>query len=183
MAALFGAPYLQTRTVHPDTCSCLPRHSSTAEWRPISRPTYCRLVGLGERNTAQSCVILMFGRRRWDVGPLVGVACLEPVGLGRRLHEEGNAMKRDSISVELVASGLEVTWENVAVSSERFCLTACILTLLEMMEQAATDPSRFRRAAGALVDVAIAGAAPSASWLPRRQGGDRAASRARPPRW
>jgi hypothetical protein len=89
MAALFGAPYLQTRTVHPDTCSCLPRHSSTTEWRPISRPTYCWLVGLGERNTGQSCVILMFGRRRWDVGPLVGAACLAPVGLGRRFHEEG----------------------------------------------------------------------------------------------
>ena len=94
MAALFGAPYLRTRTVHPDTCSCLPRHSSTTEWRPISRPTYCRLVGLGERNTAQSCVILMFGRRRWDVGPLVGVACLEPVGLGIDSTRKGNAMKR-----------------------------------------------------------------------------------------
>jgi hypothetical protein len=109
MAALFGAPYLQTRTVHPDICPCPPRHSSTTEWRPVSRPTYCRLVGLGERNTAQSCVILMFGPRRWDVGPLVGVACLEPVGLGIDSTRKGNAMKRDSISVELVASGLEVT--------------------------------------------------------------------------
>ena len=87
----------------------------------------------------------MFGPRRWDVGPLVGVACLEPVGLGIDSTRKGNAMKRDSISVELVGSGLEVTWENFAVNPERFCLTDCILTLLEMMEQAATDPSRFRR--------------------------------------
>ena len=52
---------------------------------------------------------------------MVGVACFEPVGLGIDSTRKGNAMKRDSISVELVASGLEVTWENIAVSPERFC--------------------------------------------------------------
>jgi hypothetical protein len=45
-------------------------------------------------------------------------------------------MKKDSTPVAL---GLEVAWENVAESFERFCLTAGIATLLEMMEQDAID--------------------------------------------
>jgi putative transposase len=48
-------------------------------------------------------------------------------------------MKRDSTSAGLVASGLEMAWENVAVSFERFCLTAGISTLSDMMEQDAID--------------------------------------------
>ncbi len=48
-------------------------------------------------------------------------------------------MKRDSISAGIVASGLEEAWENVAVSFERFCLTAGIATPSEMMEQDAVD--------------------------------------------
>src|SRR3954469_433317 len=48
-------------------------------------------------------------------------------------------MKRDSTSAGIVASGLEKAWENVAVSLERFCLTAGIATLSEMMEQDAVD--------------------------------------------
>ena len=45
-------------------------------------------------------------------------------------------MKKDSTPVAL---GLEVAWENVAESFERFCLTAGIATLSEMMEQDAID--------------------------------------------
>jgi putative transposase len=48
-------------------------------------------------------------------------------------------MTRESTSAGIVASGLEVAWENVAVSFERFCLTAGIATLSEMMEQDAVD--------------------------------------------
>ena len=48
-------------------------------------------------------------------------------------------MKRDSTSAGIVASGLEEAWENVAISFERFCLTAGIATLSEMMEQDAVD--------------------------------------------
>jgi len=47
-------------------------------------------------------------------------------------------MRRDSTPARIVASGLEVAWENVAASFERFCLTAGIATLAEMMEQDAT---------------------------------------------
>jgi putative transposase len=59
-------------------------------------------------------------------------------------------MKRNSTSAELVASGLEVAWEKVAVSFERFCLTAGIATLSEMMEQDAIDVcgSRHGRSVG-----------------------------------
>ena len=45
-------------------------------------------------------------------------------------------MKKDSTPVAL---GLEVAWENVAESFERFCLTAGIATLSEMMEQDAIE--------------------------------------------
>jgi putative transposase len=44
-------------------------------------------------------------------------------------------MKNDSIPARIVASGLETAWENVAASFERFCLTAGVVTLSEMMEQ------------------------------------------------
>ena len=44
-------------------------------------------------------------------------------------------MRRDSTPARIVASVLEVAWENVAASFERFCLTAGIATLTEMMDQ------------------------------------------------
>lgn len=44
-------------------------------------------------------------------------------------------MKKDSTSRGIVASGLETAWENVAASFERFCLTAGVATLAEMLEQ------------------------------------------------
>ena len=47
-------------------------------------------------------------------------------------------MRRDSTPARIVASGLEVAWETVAASFERFCLTAGIATLTEMMEQDTT---------------------------------------------
>ncbi len=53
-------------------------------------------------------------------------------------------MKRHSTSAGIVASGLEVAWESVAVSFERFCLTAGIATLSEMMERDAIDPCGAR---------------------------------------
>jgi putative transposase len=48
-------------------------------------------------------------------------------------------MKKDSISAGLVASGIETAWENVTASFERFCLTAGIATLTEMMQQDAVE--------------------------------------------
>ena len=48
-------------------------------------------------------------------------------------------MKKDSIPAGLVASGIETAWENVTASFERFCLTAGIATLTEMMEQDAVE--------------------------------------------
>jgi hypothetical protein len=56
-------------------------------------------------------------------------------------------MKKDSTSAGIVASGLEMAWENVAKSFERFCPTAGIATLCEMMEHDATElcGSRYGR--------------------------------------
>src|SRR5438105_799918 len=48
-------------------------------------------------------------------------------------------MKKDITPAENVAAGIEVAWENVAVSFERFCLTAGVATLIEMMERDATE--------------------------------------------
>ena len=48
-------------------------------------------------------------------------------------------MKQDSTAAGIVALGLETAWENVAASFERFCLTAGIATLSEMMEQDAIE--------------------------------------------
>jgi putative transposase len=44
-------------------------------------------------------------------------------------------MKESSTPARIAASGVEMAWENVAVSFERFCLTAGVATLVEMMEQ------------------------------------------------
>jgi putative transposase len=44
-------------------------------------------------------------------------------------------MKKVSTAAGIVASGLEKAWENVTASFERFCLTAGVATLSEMMEQ------------------------------------------------
>lgn len=44
-------------------------------------------------------------------------------------------MTKDRRPTGIVGSGLETAWQNVAVSFERFCLTAGIATLSEMMEQ------------------------------------------------
>jgi hypothetical protein len=48
-------------------------------------------------------------------------------------------MKKDSTAAGIVALGLETARENVAASFERFCLTAGIATLSEMMEQDAIE--------------------------------------------
>lgn len=44
-------------------------------------------------------------------------------------------MKRNSTTAGVVASGLETAWEEMAASFERFCLTAGVSTLMQMMEQ------------------------------------------------
>ncbi len=44
-------------------------------------------------------------------------------------------MKKNSTTTGTIATGLEAAWENVAASFERFCLTAGVATLAEMMEQ------------------------------------------------
>ena len=48
-------------------------------------------------------------------------------------------MRKDITPAGNVAAGIEVAWENVAVSFERFCLTAGVATLIEMMERDATE--------------------------------------------
>jgi transposase-like protein len=48
-------------------------------------------------------------------------------------------MKKDSTSAGIVASGIERAWEAAAASFERFCLTAGVATLAEMMERDAAD--------------------------------------------
>jgi putative transposase len=48
-------------------------------------------------------------------------------------------MKKDSTPAGIVASGVERAWEDAAVSFERFCLTAGVATLAEMMEQDAAE--------------------------------------------
>jgi transposase-like protein len=48
-------------------------------------------------------------------------------------------MKRDSRVSGLVASGVQTAWEGLSASFERFCLTAGLATLAEMMEQDATE--------------------------------------------
>jgi len=59
-------------------------------------------------------------------------------------------VKKDSTAARIVALGLETAWENVAASFERFCLTAGIATLSEMMEQDTINlcGSRHGRSAG-----------------------------------
>jgi putative transposase len=44
-------------------------------------------------------------------------------------------MKKVSTPRGIVASGLETAWENVAASFERFCLTAGVVTLADMLER------------------------------------------------
>jgi putative transposase len=44
-------------------------------------------------------------------------------------------MKKDITSVGVVAAGIEAAWEVVTASFERFCLTAGVATLAEMMER------------------------------------------------
>ena len=51
-------------------------------------------------------------------------------------------MKKDSTSAGIVASGIESAWEDAAASFERFCLTAGVATLAEMMEQDAAEVMR-----------------------------------------
>ena len=48
-------------------------------------------------------------------------------------------MKKNSTPSRAVASGLERAWEDAAASFERFCLTAGVATLAEMMEQDAAE--------------------------------------------
>jgi len=48
-------------------------------------------------------------------------------------------MKKGSTSAGIVASGIERAWEDVAASFERFCLTAGIATLAELMERDAAE--------------------------------------------
>jgi putative transposase len=43
-------------------------------------------------------------------------------------------MKQNTTTSGVVAAGVEAAWENVTASFERFCLTAGIATLVEMME-------------------------------------------------
>ena len=61
-------------------------------------------------------------------------------------------MKENSRTTGIVATGLEAAWENVAASFERFCLTAGIATLAEMMEHDAVARCgpRHGRTAGKL---------------------------------
>jgi putative transposase len=48
-------------------------------------------------------------------------------------------MKKDITSAGVVAAGIEAAWENVTASFERFCLTAGVATLAEMMERDAVE--------------------------------------------
>ena|SRR5690349_21287849 len=48
-------------------------------------------------------------------------------------------MKKDSMSAGLVAAGMKAAWEDVAVSFERFCLTAGMATLTAMIEVDAAE--------------------------------------------
>jgi putative transposase len=48
-------------------------------------------------------------------------------------------MRKDITPAGNVAAGIEAAWENVAVSFERFCLTAGVATLAEMMERDAAE--------------------------------------------
>jgi len=48
-------------------------------------------------------------------------------------------MRKDITPAGNVAAGIEVAWENVAISFERFCLTAGVATLAEMMERDAAE--------------------------------------------
>jgi hypothetical protein len=48
-------------------------------------------------------------------------------------------MKKDMTPAGIVAAGVEAAWEDVSISFERFCLTAGIATLTEMMERDAAE--------------------------------------------
>jgi len=55
-------------------------------------------------------------------------------------------MKESSIPSRIVAAGVETAWEAVSASFERFCLTAGIATLTEMMQQDAVELCGARHA-------------------------------------
>ena len=71
-------------------------------------------------------------------------------------------MKKDITAAGIVATGMEAAWENVAASFERFCLTAGVATLAEMMARDAARLCGHDMGATA-IGVAIAGDAPRAS--------------------
>jgi putative transposase len=48
-------------------------------------------------------------------------------------------MKKDITPTGIVAAGIEAAWEDVAVSFDRFCLTAGVATMAEMMERDAAE--------------------------------------------
>src|SRR5438874_2814929 len=95
-------------------------------------------------------------------------------------------MRKDITPAGNVAAGIEVAWENMAVSFERFCLTAGVATLIEMMERDATEMCGPRHGRAAAIGVVIAGDAPRASsgstaarWISSGPGFVRAAG----PKW
>jgi hypothetical protein len=71
-------------------------------------------------------------------------------------------MKKDITRAGIVAAGIEAAWEDVAVSFDRFCLTAGVATMAEMMERdAASCAGRVMSATE--IGAAIAGGAPWAN--------------------
>ncbi len=67
-----------------------------------------------------------------------------------RIHEEGQRLRNNSTAASLVTPGIEAAWESVTASFERFCLTAGIANLTEMMERdaAALCGARHERGRG-----------------------------------
>src|SRR6188472_3192761 len=63
-------------------------------------------------------------------------------------------MKKDVTPTAAVASGVAEAWREVGTSFERFCLTAGIATLVDMMERDAADlcgPRYGRETAAAVI--------------------------------
>ena len=89
-------------------------------------------------------------------------------------------MNKDITPATACASGVEEAWRDIGASFERFCLTAGIATLVEMMERDTAELSGQRYSRPGRQGRASLGTGGGQARFPRRQGDDRMAPFASP---
>src|SRR3954451_10273634 len=91
-------------------------------------------------------------------------------------------MRKDITPTTAVASGVEEAWRDVGASFERFCLTAGIATLADMMERDAAEPVRRALRPRGRPPRSSLGTGGRQARVPRWQDADRTAPCASPQR-